>query len=135
MRSLGTLTESNVWITDSEGRLSMMSGPGQGMGQGIGPMRQGMGAGLRQSMEAEFGLGFMKNSEPLPKEAENVIREVLAGNESVSESFSSVYNEATITVGVPMIDSNRNIIGSVLLHSPVTGVTETLNRAISILAL
>ena len=34
-----------------------------------------------------------------------------------------------------MIDSNHKIIGSVLLHSPVTGVTETLNRAISILAL
>ena len=48
MRSLDTLTESNVWITDSEGSLSMMSGLGQGMGQGIGPMRQGMGAGLRQ---------------------------------------------------------------------------------------
>ncbi|HBP63711.1 MAG TPA: two-component sensor histidine kinase, partial [Desulfosporosinus sp.] len=112
MRSLDTLTESKVWITDSKGTLSLISEMGQGMGK---------------------GLGNSNNSEPLPKEAENVIQEVLTGKESVSESFSSVYNEATLTVGVPIVDSNHQNIGAVLLHSPVTGVTETLSRAISIL--
>ncbi len=111
MRSLDTLTESKVWITDSKGNLSLMSGMGNGMGQ-----------------------GRSNNSVPLPSEAEYVIREVLTGKESVSESFSSVYNEATITVGVPIVATNQTIIGSVLLHSPVTGVTETLNKAVSILA-
>ncbi|MHB8126127.1 MAG: ATP-binding protein [Desulfitobacteriaceae bacterium] len=113
IRSLDTLTESKVWITDSKGNLSLISGMGQGMGMGY----------------------FNKNSEPLPKEAENVIQEVLAGKESVSESFSTIYNEATITVGVPIVDSNHLNIGSVLLHSPVTGVTETLIRVVSILAI
>ncbi|KJR45741.1 Phosphate regulon sensor protein PhoR (SphS) [Desulfosporosinus sp. I2] len=134
LRSLDTLTESNVWITDSKGNLTMMSGIGQGMGNGVG-MGQGMGAGLRQGSGNGLGQGFRKDSEPLPTEAEKAIQEVLAGNESISESFSSVYNEATITVGVPIIDSNHAIIGSVLLHSPVTGVTETLNRAVRILVL
>ena len=114
MRSLDTLTESKVWITDSKGNLSLIS-----------EMGQGMGMGMAQS----------NNSEPLPKEAENVIQEVLTGEESVSESFSSVYNEATLTVGVPIVDSEQQNIGAVLLHSPVTGVTETLSRAVSILAL
>lgn len=90
-------------------------------------MISGMGQGM--------GMGNFKNSEPLPKEAENVIQEVLTGKESVSKSFSSVYNEATLTVGVPIVDSNHLKIGSVLLHSPVTGVTETLTRAVSILAI
>lgn len=116
MRSLDTLTESKVWITDSKGNLSLISEMGQGMGMGM-------------------GMGNFKNSEPLPKEAENVIQEVLTGKDSVSESFSSVYNEATLTVGVPIVDSNQLNIGSVLLHSPVTGVTETLIRAVSILAI
>jgi len=116
MRSLDALTESKVWITDSKGNLSLISEIGQGMGMGM-------------------GVGISNNSEPLPKEAENVIQEVLTGKESVSESFSSVYNEATLTVGVPIVDSNKRNIGSVLLHSPVTGVTETLNRAVSILAI
>jgi two-component system sensor histidine kinase ResE len=126
LRSLDTLTESKVWITDSKGNLSLMSGMGQGVGQGMG-MGPGKGLGI--------GPGYLNNAEPLPKEAENVIQEVLSGEESVSESFSSVYNEATITVGVPVFDSNHLIIGSVLLHSPVTGVTETLNRAVRILAI
>jgi signal transduction histidine kinase len=116
MRSLDTLTESKVWITDSKGSLSLISEMGQGMGMGL-------------------GTGTLKSSEPLPKEAENVIQEVLTGKESVSESFSSVYNESTLTVGVPIVDSNHRNIGSVLLHSPVTGITETLVRAVSILAL
>ncbi|HEY8909402.1 MAG TPA: ATP-binding protein [Desulfosporosinus sp.] len=123
MRSLDTLTESKVWITDSKGDLTIMPGMGPGFGQGQG---RGMGAGL--------GQGNLNNSEPLPKEAENAIQEVLSGKESVSESFSSVYNEATLTVGAPIVDSNHIIIGSVFLNSPVTGVTETLYKAVSILA-
>jgi Signal transduction histidine kinase len=118
MRSLDTLTESKVWITDNQGNLSLISETGIWPGMGMG-----------------MGMGYLKNSEPLPQEAEDVIQEVLNGKESVSESFSSVYNEATITVGVPIVDSNRQNIGSVLLHSPVTGVTDTLNRAVSILAI
>ena len=130
MRSLDTLTESKVWLTDREGNLVLISGMGQGMGRGAGQgwgWSSGQGKGQSQ--------GFLNNSEPLPKEAENVIQEVLSGKESVSESFSSVYNEATITVGVPVLDSNQLIIGSVFLHTPVTGVTGILNKAVSILAI
>jgi len=138
MRSLDTLTESKVWITDGKGNLTLMSGMGQGMGAGQG-FGQGQGRGQVRGnstgMDESMGPGFLQNSDPLPKEAEDVIQEVLTGKESVSESFSSVYNEATITVGVPITDSNKAIIGSVLLHSPVTGVTETLNRAVRILAI
>jgi signal transduction histidine kinase len=110
MRSLDTLAEAKIWITDSKGNLSLMSG--MGMGQ-----------------------GHLKNSEALPQEAIKVIKEVLSGKESVSESFSSVYNENTLTVGVPIFDSGNKIIGSVLLHAPITGVTKTLDKAVKILAI
>jgi len=122
MRFLDTMAEAKVWITDSKGNPSSVSGMGMGMGRNFG-----FGPGM--------GQGHTYNSKPLPPEAEKVIREVLNGKESVSESFSSVYNEATLTVGVPIVDSNHQVIGSVLLHSPVTGITATLNKAVNILAI
>jgi two-component system sensor histidine kinase ResE len=139
MRFLDTLTEAKVWITDNKGNLSSVSGMGNGMGPGAG-QGFGQGFGKGQGMGQDFGFGpgmgqgHFYNSEPLPAEAESVIQDVLNGKESVSESFSSVYNEATLTVGVPIIDSDKRVIGSVLLHSPVTGITATVNKAVSILA-
>ena len=128
MHFLDTMAEAKVWITDSKGNPASVSG--MGIGNGIG---KGMGQnfGFGQSM----GQGHTYNSEPLPPEAEKVIEEVLSGKESVSESFSSVYIEATLTVGVPIVDSDNRVIGSVLLHSPVTGITATVNKAVSILAI
>lgn len=126
MRFLNSMADANVWITDSKGNPSTKSGMGKGMGKGNG-QNSGFGQGM--------GQGQMYNLKPLPSEAEEVIQEVLKGNESVSKNFSSVYNEATLTVGVPIIDSNHQVIGSVLLHTPVTGVTATLNKAVSILAI
>ncbi len=128
MRFLDTMAEANVWITDSKGNPSTKSGMGMGKGSGNG---NGQNSGFGKGM----GQGQMYNSEPLPLEAEAVIQEVLKGKESVSEIFSSVYNEATLTVGVPIVDSDHRVIGSVLLHTPVTGVTATLNKAVRILAI
>jgi len=130
MRFLDTMAEAKVWITDSKGNPSLISGKGTGMGKG-----NGKGNGQNFGFGPGMGQGHAYNSEPLPAEAENVIQEVLNGKESVSESFSSVYNEATLTVGVPIIDSDHRVIGSVLLHSPVTGITATVNKAVSILAI
>ncbi|MDD2422249.1 MAG: histidine kinase dimerization/phospho-acceptor domain-containing protein, partial [Heliobacteriaceae bacterium] len=106
MRFLDTLSEAHVWITDQQGNPALMSG---------------------------MGPGHWKQSEPLPPEANNVVADVLAGKKTVSQSFSSVYNEATLTVGVPIRDAAGQVTGSVLLHAPVTGVTETLNKAVKIL--
>lgn len=132
MRFLDTMAEANVWITDNEGnpatQSSMGIGKGMGMGKGNG---NGQNSGFRQGM----GQGWKNNSEPLPAEAQAVIQDVLIGRESVSQNFSSIYNEATLTVGVPIIDSNQQIIGTVLLHTPVTGVTATFNKAVGILAI
>lgn len=111
MRFLDTMAEAKVWITDKQGNPVVLSG-------------MGMGAGM----------GHTFDSGPLPEAAENVIQDVLSGKESVSESFSNVYNEATLTVGVPILDSNKNVIGSVLLHAPITGITDALNKTVSILS-
>ncbi|WP_089608776.1 sensor histidine kinase [Dehalobacterium formicoaceticum] len=120
MHNLDILAEAKIWIIDQTGNPAAMSGMGQGMGKGRGHMNN---------------LNNMNNSEPLPQEAEKVIVDVLSGGESVSESFSSVYQEATLTVGVPVQDSSGQITGAVLLHAPVAGVTPLLNQANRILVL
>ncbi|EGD47582.1 integral membrane sensor signal transduction histidine kinase [Ruminiclostridium papyrosolvens DSM 2782] len=111
IRFLDTMTEADVWITDSVGNPAVFSGMGMGM-----------------------GMGKKFNSEPIPDEAKKVIHEVLSGKDSVSQSFSSVYKETTLTVGVPVFDTNNTVTGSVFLHAPITGITPTLNKAVSILS-
>lgn len=110
VRFLDTIAEAKVWITDSEGNPIELSG---------------MGMAKKWTFD----------NEPLPSESQDVINEVLKGRESVSKSFSSVYNEATLTVGVPILNSSNHVIGSVLLHAPVTGITGTLNKSIYILTI
>ncbi|AHF06594.1 ATP-binding protein [Desulfitobacterium metallireducens] len=129
MKVLGNLAEAKVWITDDKGNPAAISGTNinMGMGNGMG----GKGGGLGNSAGNGIGQAFSKD--PLPAEAENVITEVLAGKESISENFSGVYNEATLTVGVPIRNSDQNVVGAVLLHSPVTGITETIDKAIHML--
>jgi two-component system sensor histidine kinase ResE len=111
MHFIDTLAEAKVWITDSRGNPAEIPE----MGMGMSP-------------------GHSFSPEPLPAEAEEVMRKVLSGKDSVSESFSGVYKETTLTVGVPILDSYKRVTGSVFLHSPVTGITGTLNKAISILS-
>jgi two-component system sensor histidine kinase ResE len=111
IRFLDSMTEADVWITDSKGNPAVFSGMGMGM-----------------------GMGQKFSSEPIPDESKNVIKEVLSGKESVSQSFSSVYKETTLTVGVPIFDADKNVTGSVFLHAPITGITPTLNKAVSILS-
>lgn len=112
MRFLNTLTDSDVWILDAQGKPWTLSG-------------MGMGSGSAQI--------HSMSTEPLPKEAEEVFRQVQSGKDSVSESFSSLYHEATLTVGTAIIDGNHQVVGMVLLHAPVTGISETMERASVIL--
>lgn len=111
-RFLNTLTDADVWILDAQGQPWVLNS-------------MGMGAGFSQT----HSLG----KDPLPPAASAVIAQVLGGNDSVSESFSSIYNEATLTVGTPILGADRKVAGMVLLHAPVTGITETMNRATAIL--
>jgi signal transduction histidine kinase len=110
IRFINTMAEAKVWITDTNGNPITISGMGMGQGE-----------------------NHSFTSEPLPQEAKNVINDVLSGRNSVSESFSNVYKEATLTIGVPIFDSTNSVIGSVLLHSPITGITNALNNAMNIL--
>jgi len=108
IRFLDTLAEAKVWITDTNGNPAVLYG---------------------------MGMGYSFTSDPLSEEAKKMISEVVSGKEAISQSFSSLYSEETLTVGVPVYNSQSQVIGTVLLHAPVTGITSTLDKATSILLL
>lgn len=113
MSFLDTITESKVWLTDRTGQPAVMGGMGMGM-----------------------GMGHMYSSDPLPSEVEKaIVQEVLSNKEFIKQGFSSVYNEEALTIGVPILNSDKVVIGSVLLQAPLTGIAATYNKAISFLAI
>lgn len=60
----------------------------------------------------------------LPQDVEELIEEVLKGKTLVSESFSSFLTEAHLSVGVPILGGDEEILGGVFLHGPIDGLKE-----------
>ncbi len=69
----------------------------------------------------------------LPADADKVVQEVFTGKTGFSEGFSGLLNTPTLTVGTP-IYSGGTIIGALLLHSPVEGITRANTQGFWILA-
>lgn len=70
----------------------------------------------------------------LPVDAAKVVSEVFQGSTTFSEGFSDLLSAPTLTVGTP-ITVNAKIIGAVLMHSPVEGLTNSITQGISILVI
>lgn len=73
--------------------------------------------------------------ESIPLDGETMIREALAGNTIQSEGFSPLLNNQSISVGVPVRNSNEEVIAAVLLHSAVSGIQETVQEGYLVLAI
>jgi signal transduction histidine kinase len=81
-----------------------------------------------------YGMGNVQYSS-LPDDAEQVISQVLSGEKGTSENFSSIYDSPTITAGTPLYNEKGGVIGAVLIHSPVSGTDEAVEKGILIYAL
>lgn len=68
----------------------------------------------------------------LPIDADIVVKNVFTGETTFSEGFSQLLETPTITVGTPII-SNGEIIGALLIHSPVEGMNDAINEGFRIL--
>ncbi len=125
---------------------SNSSGPGSGMGNG---MHGGYGTYLRALDEIAMTdvwvvdenlqlitSGKMENYtySDLPQDADKVVKEVFDGKTAFSEGFSNLLNSPTLTVGTPII-SNGKVIGALLLHSPVEGITQATTQGFYLLAI
>lgn len=140
----GTISE----LSEGDGlNFNMMNG--RMMGRGMMSMQGGMGAYLRNLdtiamadawiVDENLNLlttGTMSHMQysykDLPEDANRVVKDVFNGNTSFSEGFSSLLDTPTITVGTPIV-ANNEVIGALLLHSPVKGIDEALNKGYKIL--
>lgn len=68
----------------------------------------------------------------LPPDAGEIVAEVFDGNTEFSESFSSVLDTPTLTVGTP-IKRDGAVIGAVLLHAPVQGIDTAISKGFTLL--
>jgi signal transduction histidine kinase len=68
----------------------------------------------------------------LPEDADKVVKDVFEGEVSFSEGFSRLLETPTMTVGTPIIQ-NGEIIGALLIHSPVKGMNDAINEGNRIL--
>jgi signal transduction histidine kinase len=73
------------------------------------------------------------NYADLPLNADQVVKEVFTGKTTFSQDFSSLLNVPTLTVGTP-IEVGGQIIGAVLLHSPVEGIDDATMQGVKIMA-
>ncbi len=109
LRVIEDVAETDVWIVDKELNL-ITSGSGKG-----------------HHMPKEYGYT------DLPPNAEELIKKSFTGKTAFSEDFSNLLTETTLTVGTPIFNNNADIIGVVLLHSPVKGINKAISQGVIIL--
>ena len=73
------------------------------------------------------------NISDLPEDAGLVVTDAFKGSTTFSEGFSSVMGTPTLTVGTPITAGGR-IVGAVLMHTSVEGISESADRGMVILA-
>ncbi len=106
LRFIDDIAMSDVWIVDEDLNLIMEN---------------------RMSGESY-------NYTDLPEDADRVVKEVFEGKTTFSEGFSGLLEAPTLTVGTP-IEVDGEVVGAVLLHSPVEGIDDAAMQGVRILAL
>ncbi|MEL7647628.1 MAG: HAMP domain-containing sensor histidine kinase [Sedimentibacter sp.] len=97
LRNVDDIAMADVWIVDEN--LNLLT---------VGPMSQ---------MHYSYS--------DLPEDADIVVKEVFRGSTTFSEGFSDLLRSSTLTVGTPIV-SGSEIIGALLIHSPVEGMNTAI---------
>lgn len=89
--------------------------------------------GARHAMR--HGMNYQYRFADLPSNAGEVIKEVFTDKTVFSESFSDVLSQLSLTAGVPIKNASGQVVGAVLLHSPVAGMEKAVKQGITILSI
>lgn len=79
--------------------------------------------------------GYTYTYNNLPENAESIVEQVFEDNTVYSEEFSEVLSQTTLSLGVPIKNSSDEIVGVVLLHSPVAGIRSAIYQGILLLGI
>lgn len=71
----------------------------------------------------------------LPENAGRVVDRVFQGEVTYGEEFAGMTETPSLTVGAPIRQDGNQIIGAVLLHSPVSGIDDAVHQGLSALAI
>ena len=132
-----------------EGSFSFGNGMQGGM-MGMGGMNQSLGSYIRNldniamadvwivdenlnllTIGAMSKMNYMYSD--LPEDADVVVKDVFNGNTTFSEGFSELLKSPTLTIGTPIVSKNE-IMGALLIHSPVEGMNAAVNDGFKMLA-
>lgn len=145
-----TISETISELTEGKGLNFGMQGSMMGMG-GMMNMQGGLGSYIRNLdviamadawiVDENLNLlttGTMEhmqyNYSDLPQDADIVVKDVFKGDTTFSEGFSKLLDTPTITVGTPIRLGNE-VIGALLIHSPVKGIDDAVSEGYKILSL
>ncbi|KAF5032049.1 Adaptive-response sensory-kinase SasA [anaerobic digester metagenome] len=70
----------------------------------------------------------------MPEDADVVVKDVFDGSTTFSEGFSDMLRTPTLTVGTPIVSGNQ-IIGALLIHSPVEGMNDAIFEGFKMLVM
>jgi signal transduction histidine kinase len=106
LRNVDDIAMADVWIVDEN--LNLLT---------IGPMAQ---------MHYTYS--------DMPEDADVVVKDVFDGSTTFSEGFSDMLDAPTLTVGTPIVSANE-IIGALLIHSPVEGMNGAIFEGFKMLVI
>lgn len=106
LRNVDDIAMADVWIVDEN--LNLLT---------IGPMAQ---------MHYTYS--------DMPEDADVVVKDVFDGSTTFSEGFSDMLRTPTLTVGTPIVSGNQ-IIGALLIHSPVEGMNDAIFEGFKMLVI
>jgi signal transduction histidine kinase len=104
---LDSITDARIWILDAQGNIIAIS-----------------------SMDC-----CLYTPTVLPPLLEGLAESARSGEEVVERHVSEVYGEEVLTAAVPVFGKSGAVLGSVMLHTPMTGMANTLTQAFQILFL
>lgn len=65
----------------------------------------------------------------LNRSVQSVLDQSLEGKTTDKVYYSEIYKETVMSIGVPVYDGNDEIVGAVLLHSPIKGQTQLIKTS------
>lgn len=141
LKSINAIAGADAWVVDKELNImtshsmmhTNMHGNSSKMGMGKGKMHGKDTSTEETENELEPTNAQEMTNVDLPEDILKIIMTVQKGELAVSQSFSKILGEDSITVGAPIKKSNGEVDKIVLLHTSIKGIDNAIGKGIQAL--